>query len=62
MGRRGNEISRDELQMTYPVRGDGAGPVTVGRSTVSGGLPRKSRRKSWKKLKRDAEAILSTNR
>ena len=29
MGRRGNEISREEMLVTYPVRGEGAGPVTV---------------------------------
>src|SRR5580698_3157055 len=29
MGRRGNEIAREEMLVTYPVRGEGAGPVTV---------------------------------
>src|SRR5665213_2312520 len=29
MGRRGAEISREEMLVTYPVKGDGAGPVTV---------------------------------
>ncbi len=29
MGRRGAEISREEMLVTYPVRGEGAGPVTV---------------------------------
>src|ERR1700745_79539 len=26
MGRRGNEIAREEMLVTYPVRGEGAGP------------------------------------
>jgi hypothetical protein len=43
MGWRGAEIPREEMLVTYPVRGDGAGPVTVeiqGRRTFhdSGGL------------------------
>src|SRR5580704_9013026 len=29
MGRRGNEIVREEMLVTYPVRGEGPGPVTV---------------------------------
>ncbi len=29
MGRRGNEIAREEMLVTYPVRGEGAGPVTI---------------------------------
>ncbi|NBV23085.1 MAG: molecular chaperone DnaK [Proteobacteria bacterium] len=29
MGRRGADIAREELQVTYPVRGEGAGPVTI---------------------------------
>src|SRR6059058_5143754 len=29
MGRRGGEISEEEMLVTYPVRGEGAGPVTM---------------------------------
>src|SRR5580700_4707275 len=29
MGRRGSEISREEMLVNYPVVGEGAGPVTV---------------------------------
>src|SRR6188508_1313190 len=29
MGRRGSEISREEMLVTYPVKGEGAGPVTI---------------------------------
>src|SRR5258705_10724798 len=29
MGRRGNDIPREEMLVTYPVRGEGAGPVTI---------------------------------
>src|SRR6185436_18197699 len=29
IGRRGSEISREEMLVTYPIRGEGAGPVTV---------------------------------
>src|SRR5580658_2156130 len=29
MGRRGTEISREEMLVTYPVSGEGAGPVSV---------------------------------
>src|SRR4029078_3101973 len=31
IGRRGSEISREEMLVTYPIRGGGAGPVTVQR-------------------------------
>src|SRR5580698_8390475 len=30
MGRRGNEIEREEMLVTYPVSGEGGGPVTIG--------------------------------
>jgi len=33
MGRRGADIAREEMLVTYPVRGEGAGPVT--RSSVT---------------------------
>ena len=29
MGRRGNEIPREEMLVTYPVKGEGAGPVAI---------------------------------
>src|SRR5208282_4971315 len=29
MGRRGSEIPREEMLVTYPVKGEGAGPVSV---------------------------------
>jgi molecular chaperone DnaK len=57
MGRRGAEIGREEMLVTYPVRGEGAGPVRVeidGRSY----LPEEISAEILKKLKRDAEAAL----
>ncbi len=57
MGRRGNEISREETSVIYPVRGEGAGPVTVelfGRKWT----PEEISAEVLKKLKRDAEATL----
>src|SRR5438270_10528911 len=55
MGRRGNEIAREEMLVTYPVRGEGAGPVTIdihGRAWT----PEEISAEVLKKLKRDAEA------
>jgi molecular chaperone DnaK len=57
MGRRGAEISREEMLVNYPVAGQGAGPVTValpGRSWT----PEEISAEILKKLKRDAEAAL----
>jgi len=57
MGRRGNEVARDETAVTYPVRGEGGGPVTVelfGRKWT----PEEISAEVLKKLKRDAEATL----
>jgi molecular chaperone DnaK len=57
MGRRGAEISREEMLVTYPVTGEGAGPVSVaihGRSYS----PEEISAEILKKLKRDAEAAL----
>jgi molecular chaperone DnaK len=54
MGRRGNEIEREEMLVTYPVRGEGAGPVAVeihGRSHS----PEEISAEVLKKLRRDAE-------
>jgi molecular chaperone DnaK len=55
MGRRGNEIPREDMLVTYPVKGEGAGPVTVelhGRDWT----PEEISAEILKKLKRDAEA------
>jgi molecular chaperone DnaK len=57
MGRRGNEIAREEMLVTYPVRGEGAGPVTMeihGRAWT----PEEISAEVLKKLKRDAESSL----
>jgi molecular chaperone DnaK len=57
MGRRGAEISSDEKSVTYPVSGEGSGPVTVelfGRKWT----PEEISAEILKKLKRDAEATL----
>jgi len=57
IGRRGNEISQEEMLVTYPVRGKGAGPVTIdihGRAYT----PEDISAEVLKKLKRDAEASL----
>ena len=55
MGRRGNEIAREEMLVTYPVRGEGAGPVTV---EIHGQrrTPEEISAEVLKKLKHDAEA------
>lgn len=55
MGRRGSEIPREEMLVTYPVRGESGGPVTVdlhGRPWT----PEEISAAVLKKLKRDAEA------
>ena len=57
MGRRASDISREEMLVTYPVRGDAAGGVAIdmhGR----GWLPEEISAEVLKKLKRDAEASL----
>jgi molecular chaperone DnaK len=57
MGRRGAEIPREEMLVTYPVRGAGAGPVTVeiqGRHYT----PKEISSEILKKLKAEAEAAL----
>ena len=54
MGRRGNEISREEMLVTYPVKGEGAGPAVVeihGRKYS----PEEISAEVLKKLRRDAE-------
>src|SRR3954465_7437957 len=58
MGRRGAEISQEEMLVTYPVRGEGAGPVTIelhGRAYT----PEEISAAILKKLKRDAEAFFT---
>ena len=57
MGRRGADIAREEMLVTYPVRGEGGGPVTIdihGRELT----PEEISAEVLKKLKRDAEATL----
>ena len=57
MGRRGSEIAREEMLVTYPVQGAGAGPVTIpvhGRAWT----PEEISAEILKKLKADAEAAL----
>ncbi len=57
MGRRGAEIPREEMLVTYPVRGEGAGPVGVeiqGRRYT----PEEISAEILKKLKAGAEAAL----
>ena len=57
IGRRANEISDDERTVTYPLAGDGAGPVTI---PVHGHAfsPQEISAEILKKLKRDAEASI----
>ena len=57
MGRRANEISNDERNVTYPLAGDGAGSVTI---PIHGHAfsPEEISAEVLKKLKRDAEASL----
>src|SRR5947209_7934257 len=54
MGRRGAEIQREEMLVTYPVKGEGAGPVTIdlhGRNWT----PEEISAEVLKKLKGDSE-------
>src|ERR1041384_6272841 len=57
MGRRGSEIEREEMLVTYPVKGEGAGPATIdlhGRAW----LPEEVSAEVLKKLREDAERFL----
>ena len=57
IGRRGADISQEEMLVTYPVKGEGTGPVRIpihGRDY----LPEEISAEVLKKLKRDAEATL----
>jgi molecular chaperone DnaK len=56
IGRRGSDIGREEMRVTYPVQGRGAGPVTInihGRAYT----PEEISSEVLKKLKRDAERL-----
>ncbi len=58
IGRRGSDISREEMLVTYPVTGAGAGPVTIdlhGRHWT----PEEISAEILKKLKGDAEAFFA---
>jgi len=55
IGRRGSEVSREEMLVTYPIKGEGSGPVTLdlhGRAWT----PEEISAEVLKKLKGDAEA------
>ncbi len=57
MGRRGADIPREDMLVTYPVHGKGSGPVTIpihGREWT----PEEVSAEILKKLKRDAELAL----
>jgi molecular chaperone DnaK len=56
MGRRGAELSAEEMLVTYPVRGQGGGPVTM---EIQGCVytPEEVSAEVLRKLKRDAEAF-----
>src|SRR5947209_10670357 len=58
MGRRGSEISREEMLVTYPVSGEGAGPVTInlhGRKWT----PEEISAEVLKKLRADADLFFN---
>ena len=57
IGRRWNELAEEETRVTYPVRGEGAGPLAIplhGQDHT----PEEISAEILKKLKRDAEAFL----
>src|SRR5436190_3665502 len=57
IGRRGADISKEEMLMTYPIRGKGAGPVAIPINDREY-TPEEISAEVLKKLKRDAEAYL----
>jgi molecular chaperone DnaK len=57
MGRRGTDIQREEMLVTYPVAGAGAGPVTFSIHRQAW-TPEEISAEVLKKLKRDAETAL----
>lgn len=57
MGRRGADISQEEMLVTYPVAGEGNGPVKI-RIHERDFTPEEISAEVLKKLKRDAEAAL----
>ncbi len=57
MGRRGGDIAHEEMLVTYPVQGAGAGPVTV-KLHDRAWTPEELSAEVLKKLKSDAEADL----
>lgn len=58
IGRRGAEVSQEEMLVTYPVLGDSGGPVKI-RIHGRDFSPEEISAEVLKKLKRDAEATLS---
>src|SRR2546427_431107 len=60
IGRRGVEIAEEEMLVTYPIQGEGAGPVTVDihRRPYT---PEEISAEVLRKLKRDAEGMIWTN-
>jgi hypothetical protein len=58
MGRRGADISDEEMLVTYPVKGEGSGPVTIEMHECSFS-PEEISAVVLKKLKRDAEAYFN---
>ncbi len=55
IGRRGNEISAEEMVVTYTVRGEGAGPATIEIHSQTY-TPEEISAEVLRKLRRDAEA------
>ena len=57
IGRRGGEIAQEEMLVTYPIKGEGAGPVTIDIHG-HGYTPEEISAEVLQKLKRDAEGFL----
>ncbi len=57
MGRRGADIAQEEMLVTYPIEGDGTGPVKI-RIHDREFTPEEISAEVLKKLKRDAEAAM----